>query len=62
MNITSTLVGNSTSVTVKLCRDIQISGIGDTARAKSVIFQTIAYYYAPLLNTLILKDRFGNVM
>jgi hypothetical protein len=62
MDITSTLVGSSTSVTVKLCRDLQISGIGDTARAKSVIFQTIAYYYAPLLNTLILKDRFGNVM
>jgi hypothetical protein len=62
MNITSTLVGNSTSVTVKLCRDITINGIGDTARAKAVIFQTIAYYYAPLLQTLILKDRYGNIM
>jgi hypothetical protein len=62
LNITSSLAGSPTTVTVKLCRDFNVSGIGDTARMRSVIFTTIAYYYAPTLTTLILKDRYGNVI
>lgn len=62
MDFQSTFTVNSTSATIKLCRDYNSGGIGDDARMKSVIKQTLSTYYAPNLTTLILKDRYGNVI
>jgi hypothetical protein len=54
------LIITPTQAKVKFCRGFISGGVGDDARAKSTIKDTLKYYYPSLI--VEVKDRFGNLL